>query len=239
MTSITARAQSLAPGALVELFTLDCTMIDVAGAPGGVYTFTPSAGHVLAFGGVEYAPVDIEADGFEVTGAGSLPTPKLRITNVTRVLAALAATAGDLLGAQVTRLRTFVEFLDGEPGADPEMCFPPDIYRVERLSAFSKTVIEWELSAALDQQGRVLPGRQVLQGACTHRYRRWDAASGGFDYTSATCPWTGGGFTAQGQATADPAADRCGKRLADCRLRFGAGGVLPTRAFPAVAKTRV
>ncbi len=234
-TPITSAVQSLTPGTLVQLFRLDARSLG-----GSLYHFTPSAATELTYQGVVYAPVDIEAEGFELTGTGSLPTPKLRITNVTRVLAALVATAGDLLGAEVVRLRTLADYLDDGPDPDPTMHFPPDLYRVERLTSFSQTVIEWELSAALDQEGRKLPGRQVLRDACTHRYRRWDADTGGFDYAAATCPWAGTPYRdALGQVVDDGARDQCGKRLSDCRARFGAAAVLPTRAFPAVGRTRV
>lgn len=234
-TPITAAVQSLTPGTLVDLFRLDARPLG-----GGLYHFTPSAAHPLRFGGTEYAPVGIEAEGFELTGTGSLPTPKLRITNVTRVLAALVATAGDLLGADVVRLRTLADYLDDGPDPDPGMHFPADVYRVERLATFSPALIEWELSAALDQEGRKLPGRQVLRDACTHRYRRFDPDTGAFDYTAATCPWTGTPYRdAAGAVVGDAVRDACGKRLSDCRARFGQGVALPTRAFPAVGRTRL
>ena len=90
----------------------------------------------------------------------------------------------------------------------------------------------------MDQEGRKLPGRQVLKDACTHIYRFPDGM-GDFDYTNATCPYVGTDyFEATGASTNDPALDKCGKKLSDCRLRFGQHGVLPTRAFPGVARVR-
>ena len=40
------------------------------------------------------------------------------------------------------------------------------------------------------------------------------------------------------QPTSDPANDRCGKRLASCKLRFGAYAELPFGGFPGVGLIR-
>ena len=40
-------------------------------------------------------------------------------------------------------------------------------------------------------------------------------------------------FTKDGQPTDDPALDKCGGRLSDCKLRFGEYGELPFGGYPA------
>lgn len=232
MTGIAAAAQSLQPGARVELFRLDLTALG-----GGVVAFTPSSAQAIVFQGVEYAAIEIEAEGFELSASGQLPTPRLRLSNLNRVGTALIVAYADLLGAEVTRIVTFAQFLDGAPEADPTQHFPPDVFRVERKVTATAKMVEWELSSVLDQEGRKLPGRQVLRDACTHAYRTW--TGDGYSYARATCPYTGGvAWDVNGKAV-EPARDVCGKRLSDCRLRFGENGVLPTRAFPGVARLRV
>jgi len=232
--SITEQQQSFDAGEIVHLFSLDATSLGA-----GTYFFTQSAYETveLQWQGNTYTPIEIEAEGFEWQGRGALPTPKIRVSNVNRVFSALVADHGDLLGAIVTRTRTFRRFLDGEVEADPTAHFPTDVYRIERKALQTKVLIEWDLAAAMDQEDRMLPGRQVLRDICTHRYRRWTGAA--FDYSKATCPYADvSSFDAQGNPVADD-QDRCGKRLSDCKLRFGANATLPTRAFPGVARTRI
>ncbi|HYG86992.1 MAG TPA: phage minor tail protein L [Azospirillum sp.] len=228
-------AQAFAPGAYVVLYDLDTSSVG-----GPVYHFTGTAdeGGSVMWRGNTYEPFDIQAEGFEWNGRGPLPTPRIRVSNVNRVFSALVGTYGDLLGCTVRRWRVFDRFLDNRPDADPDAHFPVDVYRIERKVSHDKVTIEWELSAALDQEGRSLPGRLVLRDACMKRYRVWDGNS--FLYTRATCPYSGPDlFTPHGAATSNPAQDACGKRVIDCRLRFGVDAVLPYGGFPGVARTRI
>jgi lambda family phage minor tail protein L len=235
--ALAAAAQSPDPGAYVTLFTLDLTMY-----PGGtIHHFTPSGsgGEPVLFGGIAYVPVEIETEGFEWTATGALPTPRLRIANINRQISALIYQFSDLLGAKVRRLRTFDRYLDGRAEADPLAFFPPDLYRVERKSAHTATHVEFELSAAIDQEGAMLPGRQVLRDGCTRRYRHWTGSGWSFD--GVDCPYSGSRcFTATGESTGDSAKDACGKRLADCRLRYpNSTDLLPFGGFPGVSRIRV
>ena len=232
MADINQTAQGFEPGDMVVLFEVDATSIG-----GSILRFTSTAWETqnIVFDGDTYVAVDVEADGFEWSGQGALPMPKLRISNANKVASAAVIQYGDLLGATVRRIRTFRQFLDNGSDPDPTATFPIDVFRVERKAAHNKVFIEWELAAAMDQQGRKLPGRQVLKDACTHRYRIPDG-QGGFIYTNATCPYTGTSYFDENGVATTADMDKCGKRLSDCRLRFGQNGVLPTRAFPGVAQ---
>lgn len=226
------QVQRLEMDALVEMFQLDAT-----GLGGDIYYFTASSNDydVVVFDGIEYTPVEIEASGFEWSGKGAWPTPHIKINNNNLVMTALVITYQDLLGAYLTRIRTFRQFLDDGDTPDPTQIFPLDIYRVERKVSQNKNFIEWELSAAVDQQGRMIPGRQVLRDACTHIYRSY--VNGAFDYTKASCPYTGTAlFDVNDNSTLDPRKDICGKRLSSCKARFGQTATLPTRAFPGVRR---
>ncbi len=224
--------QKFSPENLITLFELDATAI------GGEYMrFTSSAevDTTIRFGGHSYVPVPIEASGFEMSGSGSLPTPTLRVLNAPALQSGVIA-LGDLLGATLYRIRTFKTFLDDGEDPDPNARFPVDIFKLERKTTQTKVYIEWELSAAIDQEGRMLPSRQIIKDFCTHVYRVWDEESGAFDYTKATCPYSGSACFDANNVASNNAGDRCGKRLSSCRARFGANGVLPTRAFPGVKK---
>jgi lambda family phage minor tail protein L len=230
--TLQAAAQSSAIGEIVELFTLDAS--DVGGE---FYRFTPSTrdGAVIAYQGHSYLPVPVEAKGFEWNGRGGLPTPTLRVSNVGSLFTPLLVSIGDLAGATVTRLRTLGRFLDGQPEADPDAHWPLEVWRIERKAKHSRELIEWSLAASIDQQGQMLPGRQILRDVCTHSYRVWDGTA--FDYSRATCPYTGSACFGADNSAAPSAGDRCSKNLSACKARFGSAA-LPTRAFPGMMRTR-
>jgi lambda family phage minor tail protein L len=234
MASIQEQVQKLSAGELIELYQLDITALG-----GQTYHFTSSVNgaNPVEFDGVTFTPIDLETSGWEWNGQGAAPRPRLKIANTSQLITVAVIEFKDLVGGKVTRIRTFKRFLDGQPDADPSAIFPVDIYSIERKVTQNKVFIEWELSMSLDQSGKKLPGRQILRDACTHRYRVYNPETAEFDYTEATCPYSGTAyFNDVGQQVFDASRDRCGKRLSDCRKRFGSAGVLPTRAFPGVAR---
>ena len=176
------------------------------------------------------ARMPIEASGFARSGQGALPRPKLAAANVSGLV---GAAAEELIGAKLTRTRTFSKYLDavnfsgGNPMADPHQVIDREIWFVDRKSAENKLVVEFELAAAFDLAGVMLPRRQFVQNVCPWRYR------------GAECGYTGGPVADEkDQPTSDPAKDRCGKRLASCKLRFGQYAELPFGGFPAVGLLR-
>lgn len=237
MTELAEVAQSPAPDPLVELFTLDASDLGDA-----VYRFCSStlAGGNVVHDGNTYTALPIEAEGFSWNGRGPLPKPKLRLSNIGGLALGLVIANDDMLGATVTRLRTFKRFLDGQAEADPDKVFSPDIYQIERMATLSPELVEWELSPKLDQEGRFLPGWVALRDICLHVYRVWNPDTLAFDYSKATCPFAAASyFDTAGNAVAEPAADICNKRLTTgCKRRFGANGELPFRGFPSLAKVR-
>ncbi len=224
--------QKSSPGEIVQLFDIDATSIG-----GEVYRFVKGTDHgqPVRWQGHVYMPRDFEADGFEINGQGTLPRPTLRVAHINSALLGATRELGDMLGAVVTRWRTFAHYLDDGPQADPNAHFAPDVYRIDRKASQNKIFIEWELAAAMDQEGKQLPGRQILRDTCTHVYRRWTGS--GFDYAEATCPYVGTRYYDLSGRPCAASSDQCGKRLSDCELRFR-HQPLPTRAFPGVARTR-
>ena len=53
-------------------------------------------------------------------------------------------------------------YLDNGATPNPDVHFVPDIYTIDRKSAQTKILIEFELAAILDQQGKVIPARQII-----------------------------------------------------------------------------
>lgn len=90
----------------------------------------------------------------------------------------------------------------------------------------------------------MIPNRMILRDSCQWRYRVWnptaDNGLGAWDYSRATCPYTGGGlFNMNGAPVGDPTQDVCSKRVSTgCKKRFGENGVLPYGGFPAVSRVR-
>jgi lambda family phage minor tail protein L len=230
--TIASDVQKLAPGALVELFVLDATAL------GGTITrFHAGLNELqssLVWDGDTYTPFPIEASGFELSGRGTLPQPKVRIANVTGLVGALVAELDDLVGATLTRKRTLVKYLDAvnfsggvNPTADPTQAFPDEIWTVNRKAEENKIFIEFELAAAFDVAGVKLPRRQVVANVCPWIYR------------GAECGYAGGAVAdINDVATAVLANDQCGKRLASCKLRFGTFSELPYGGFPGVGLIR-
>ena len=237
--NLSAATQELSLGEKISLYRLDATSVGAS-----IYYFTKAtdtSGLGILFGTQLYQAVDINLDGFEVTAGGVLPTPKMSIANSDLFIQSLVNAYGDLAGCEIRRVRTFKRFTDGQPDADPSAFIGPDVFRVERKSEENPMFIEWELSAAIDQEGKMLPGRQFLRDVCTRRYRRYapadpKAAGDGYVYpTIFPCKYTGSGaFTALGVATT-ALNDDCGRKASDCALRFPSNA-LPMGAFPGIGR---
>lgn len=232
MSEFPAEIQKLDPSAEISLFTLDCTSVG-----GVVIRFVQGMrnGAKVKFGGIEYQPIDIQFDGLEVSGVGALPTPKITLANTDGLIQSVVNTYGDLNGCVLMRIRTFARFLDGEPDADNLAYHGPDIYQVERKVTDTPTEIAWELSASIDQQGRMLPGRPMIRNVCMWRYRVWDGSK--FDYARATCPYTGTKYwDEEDKPVTNPAKDKPSRTKNCCRLRFGKDQPWPFGGFPGMGR---
>lgn len=255
--SLLRRQQSLTPGREIQLFTLDTSAIQKLDGSGygSTYRFCSSfreSSRTVTFNSLIYTPIAIEATGFETLGKGVLPSPRLKIANTNLEMTTIIQELGDPVGARLTRFLTFDRYLDDGSEPDPEAMFLPQIYLIDRKVKETRMMVEFELSASMDQAGRMLPKRQILRDACTHIYRRWDSVEEEFDYSKVTCPWVGAGLGGDTEApyflnddveTDDPSLDNCGKRLRSCEVRHAPddGSIrldLPTRQFPGVARIR-
>lgn len=228
--TIRADIQSLAASAIVELFELDAMLL---GAPSKLYFHagTNELGTAVVWQGVSYVTLPIEASGFEWSGKGQIPRPKVRLANTDGLFGALVAQYASLLGAKVTRRKTLAKFLDAvnfsggvNPTADPTQSFPDEIYFIDRKAVENPVYIEFELASALDLPGVMLPRRQFISNTCSWRYR------------GAECGYAGAASYDINDAPA--AVDACGKRLSSCKLRFGAYAVLPFGGFPGAGMLR-
>lgn len=225
--------QKLDAGSIVELYQIDTTPIGDT----TIFYFhngVNELGMNVVFDGNHYTRFPIYAEGFELTGQGTIPRPTIKVANITGIMGALVKELSDLVNCKVTRIRTFVKYLDAvnfplgvNPEADPNQIIDREVWAIDRKSSENKIFIEFELSAAWDVQGVLLPRRQIIQNMCPWKYR------------SSECTYSGGAVADKlDQPTTDISKDSCGKRLSSCRLRFGNNNVLPFGGFPAAGLIR-
>lgn len=175
-TALASEIQKLAPSAIIELFELDLTTLG-----GEVYRFHAGTNELtqnVVWDGETYTRYPVAASGFEYSGTGQFPRPKIAVSNVLSAISTLVLLYGDLHGAKVTRRRTLAKFLDAvnfESGvnasADPDAELDPDIYFIDRKSSEDRERVEFELTSSCDLMGVRLPRRQIVQNMCTWRYR--------------------------------------------------------------------
>ena len=232
---IAGQFQNLAPSSIIELFQLQLT----AAIHGVDATYYFHAGtnlnnnNELLWAGQPYLRFPIEADGFEYSGQGALPRPKIRVSNIfSSITAILLSLPGGIENAKVTRIRTLARYLDdanfsgnvnplGVP--DPAAEFPREIYYIDRKSAENRDVVEFELAAVFDLAGIRAPKRQCIANICQWKYRSVECGYTGTNY-----------FDAADQPVGSASQDVCGKRLRSCRRRFGQDAQLPFGSFPGI-----
>jgi lambda family phage minor tail protein L len=234
--SIRGHVQAFDLGPRVILFKLDLTEFGL-----GIVRLAPTtdgAGSQVSFGSQTYAPHPIRATGFELSAQGTLPRPEFVVSNLDNSFTALVEQNDDLHGGILTRIRTYGRYLDTGAEPDGNAYLPLDVYQLSQKTEHTQEQIGWACSALIDQEGVTLPARQIVRDYCDHVTRRWDSATASFDYTNVTCPYTGTPKDVNGNTCAG-AAEVFSKRLGTCcQARFGATAVLPTRAFPGVARLR-
>jgi lambda family phage minor tail protein L len=234
--TLTGHIQGSDLGARVTLYELDLTMFGLGLIRLAPHTDDEPVRAAIGFGGEQYAPHPITADGFELTSAGTLPRPSITVANLDNSFTALVEQNDDLHGGILTRIRTYSRYLDNGPEPDGDTHLPLDIYLLSQKTEHTQEQISWACAALMDQEGVELPGRPIVRDYCDHDVRRWNGVA--FDYTNVTCPYVGDPKDVNGLPCA-PADEVFSKRLTTCCIaRFGANAVLPTRAFPGVARVR-
>jgi len=212
--------QSIAPSAIIELFELELNTAQHGTNDNYRFhagTSLNNDGEVV-WNGNNYLRFPVEADGFEYSGNGQLPRPKIRVSNILSTITALLLTLPDgLEGAKFTRIRTLARYIDAVnfPGGvspyspDPTAEFPQEIYYVDRKTIENRDVVEFELAAAFDLASVSAPKRQCIANIC-----QWI-------YKSTECGYSG-------------ALPKCDKTLGACKAHFGTYAELPFGSFPGI-----
>ena len=244
MTVPVSALQEIAPGAIIELFRLELNTAqhgtnDVFRFHAG--TSLNNNGNVY-WAGEEYLAFPIEADGFDYSGNGQLPRPKIRVSNILSTITALILTLPDgLEGAKVTRIRTLARYLDENnfPGIDPlvtqsgfslatqgggvlstqqiDPSITPDPtaeFPREIYYVDRKTVENRDVVEFELAAAFDLAGISAPKRKCVANICQWV-------YKSTECGYSGGLPT-------------CLKTLTDCKAHFGATAELPFGSFPGI-----
>jgi lambda family phage minor tail protein L len=230
--TVNADLQKLEPGALIEFYMLEG---NGTGMPDTLY-FHGQGNYTLIWDGQEYAPWPIKADGFARTSLQQ-PAPKLQVGNIDRSISLLCSMYDDLVGAKLTRRRTFRQYLDaanfpdGNPTADPTEEFPVEVWYIDRKAKETRDVVVFELASVLDFSGVQLPRRQIIANFC-----QWMVTGG---YRGIYCGYDGPPVALPDDTpTSDPDLDYCGGRVSSCKMRYGENGKLPFGGFPAAGLIR-
>lgn len=112
--------QGFSPSAIIELFELQ--LVQALHGATSIYRFhagaSLNANGPVVWNGNSYDRIPIEAEGFDYTGNGQLPQPKVRVSNINGTISSYLAlvntvTPGnDLIGAKFVRIRTLARYLD-------------------------------------------------------------------------------------------------------------------------------
>jgi lambda family phage minor tail protein L len=179
----------------------------------------------------------MDASGFAMTTRGAIPQPTIVISNLFGAGNLLLAEYQGLIGATLIRILTLRRFLDDGSTPDVNAWITRDEFVVAQKTSHNALAIVFKLASRMDLEGVQLPRRQILRDVCSHAYRFWNPIIGDFDYSLATCPYTGGGCFGVDNAPTDQMHDVCQRTLQACKLRFGEA-TLPARFFPGVGKVK-
>lgn len=246
--SLASALQETAPGAIIELFQLELNVAQHG--TNTTYYFHAGLNELstnIIWNGQSYLPLPVEADGFEWSGQGSLPRPKLRVSNIFGTITTILLTLPEGLdGAKVTRIRTLARYLDSvnfsedtygyvasgysvsgyalitNENADPYAEWPREIYYVDRKSSETRDLVEFELASAFDLAGVRAPKRQCVT-RCQWIYRSTECGYTGTNY-----------FNSKDEVVGNLSQDVCGKRVDSCKLRFGQDAQLPYGGYPGI-----
>jgi len=227
--TISADSHKLTPPALIDLYSVDLNAIGV----GEVYYFyagTNTDSTPVVYQGNTYTPWYLKVTGIDKRGTGSSARPVAEIGNAGRFITDLCQLHQDLVGATVRRRRTLASYLAADIAQ-----FQDEYYLIERRSEEVDEIVKFELSSPLDFLDKQLPGMVAMASGCPHRYKSVLGGSG--------CSWPGTDsskwFDRFGTPVVSAGLDNCGKRLSDCKLRFGATAPLDYGGNPGLGRSSV
>ena len=224
-SKISEEIQNLEPSALIELFELTYTAA-VNGIDQTVryHAGTNEVKSDIVFGGNTYSALPVQVTGFDKKTQGTLPRPKLKVSNVNNALSAFIQLYNPLQG-KVQRIQTHKKFLDAvnftsgsNATADSTaIVTTDDIWYIDRISSENLEFVEFELSPKINLQGLRIPRRQITEH-CPWEYRGDECG-----YIGSKCFTLDDEQITGGTLAERKALDRWGHKYSSCQLRFPRG----------------
>ena len=187
----------------------------------------------VVYAGLTYNRIAIEATGFEKASTGTIPRPKLTVSNTDTLVSLLLNQVNtfnqgnDLCGCEVRRIRTTKEHLTNGSDPDNSITAPYEIWIIDRKESENMNTVTFELTCNWDRPNAYVPKRQLIGNCCQWQYRSSECSYAGSNY-----------FDKNDNAVSSLANDVCGKRLSSCKARFGANNPLPFGSFPLAGRTQ-
>ncbi|HEM8210207.1 MULTISPECIES: phage minor tail protein L [Providencia] len=246
--NITSDVQKLEPGNRIQLVEIDGSEFDGPILRFHAYNLPHTEAELEAitddirpksiwWQGNEYAAWAYEIKGVAKNSDGSPTKPLLKVSNIDGLVSSLCLQFDDMVQAKVTIYETFSHYLDSRnyaeenPTANPDEHFSQVYYIEQKTSEVAGDAVEFRLASPFDLQGMMIPVRQI------HNLCFWCMKG---DYRSGRgCNYTGNKyFDERGEPVDDPALDKCGGLISDCKKRFGENEPLDFGGFPAAGLIR-
>jgi len=168
----------LQPTAVLELFKV---FPDRINKPSLFLGFHGGANYdkSIIWQGVQYLPLAVESEGFDILADGKLARPKIRVANKNNVITNFLQNYKDFKNAKIVRKRVSVKFIDdenfegGNPfgEADPKAELTDETWLMGRKTQESKIFVEFELNSPLDLENFTVNNRSIVSKFCYWQYR--------------------------------------------------------------------
>jgi phage-related protein len=250
--------QGIAPGALIELFQLELNVPQ----HGVAETYYFHAGTSLnnngdlIWAGQPYMALPIEVEGFEYSGQGTLPRPRMRISNIMGTITALILTLPEgLEGAKFTRIRTLARFIDSDNfPAGVDYLLTEDSFALmyedstfiyqevgnpfgtpDPLAEWPREIFFVDRKSAENRDVVEYELASAFDMAGVRAPKRQCITRCQWVYRSNECSYAGTNFfNSSDVAVGNASQDVCGKRVDSCKARFGQSAELPFGGYPGI-----
>ena len=256
--AIASAVQAIAPSALIELFQLELNVPQHGVAE--TYYFhagtSLSNNEDLIWVGQSYMALPIEVEGFEYSGQGTLPRPRMRISNIMGTITALILTLPEgLEGAKFTRIRTLARFIDSAnfpAGVDYlltedsfALMYEDDTFIYQEVgnpfgapdptAEFPREIYFVDRKSAENRDVVEFELASAFDMAGIRAPKRQCITRCQWVYRSNECSYTGTNyFDVSDVAVGNASEDVCGKRVDSCKARFGQSAELPFGGYPGI-----
>jgi phage-related protein len=256
--AIASAVQAIAPSALIELFQLELNVPQHGVAE--TYYFhagtSLSNNEDLIWAGQSYMALPIEVEGFEYSGQGTLPRPRMRISNIMGTITALILTLPEgLEGAKFTRIRTLARFIDSANfPAGVDYLLTEDSFALmyedstfiyqevanpfgtpDPTAEFPREIYFVDRKSAENRDVVEFELASAFDMAGIRAPKRQCITRCQWVYRSNECSYAGTNyFNISDAAVGNASEDVCGKRVDSCKARFGQSAELPFGGYPGI-----